>query len=274
MFTAFSDESGSPDQASVVVAGFLASDEQWVEFERNWTDTLHNFGISHFHASEFAHSVGEFAKWKDHTKDQALKEGRQRFLRQLLAHIILRTRFCYSHTVRMSDYRKLNGVYILSAVPPYALCGRTAVKSVTEWATRNHVPETHIKYVFEDGAKDKGFFLKRMVKDRGFEPILKKKDEAIPLQAADLLAYETNAAIRDIFEKGVTEFERLRFPIRMIEDNVPHRMADFGTYSEKDLEAFCVNAKIPRRDSINEQDFVGMTKKEIEAELERRWRNP
>jgi hypothetical protein len=111
---------------------------------------------------------------------------------------------------------------------------------------RNKIPEAQIRHIFEDGAKHKGFLLKRLIKDKGFEPIFKKKDEAVPLQAADLLAYETFVGIRSIFEKGVADFDDLRYPLRML-DEVPHRIDDWGTYSEKDLETFCLNARIPRR---------------------------
>lgn len=273
MFTAYYDESGSPEQRAVVVASFVASDEQWLEFERNWNDTLRQFDISLFHAVEFFQSVGEFAKWNAHSTNRELQETRQWFLRQLLAHIKLRVRFCCSHVVRMEDYRKVNQTYFLDAVPPYAISGRTAVKSVTDWANRNHISEAQINHVFEDGAKHKGSLQKSIIKHKGFEPIFKKKDEAVPLQAADLLAYETHAGIRDIFERGVTDFDDLRYPLRML-DEVPHRMIDWGTYSETNLEEFCVKAKIPRRDSIDKKDFEGLTHKEIVAKLDQLWGNP
>jgi hypothetical protein len=272
VFTAYYDESGSPDALAVVVAGFVASDDQWREFERNWNESLNAFGISHFHAVEFAQSVGEFTKWKGHEKSPGLQLERQRFLRQLLAHIKLRARFCCSHVVRMADYRKVNGVYFLDAVQPYALCGRTAVASVIGWSSRNKIPETQVRHIFEDGAKHKGFLQKRLIKDKGFNPIFMKKDEAVSLQAADLLAYETLLGIRNIFEKGVTDFERLRYPFRML-DEVPHTMIDWGIYSEEDLENFCLNARIPRRDSIDSKDFEGLTQKEIVEKLTEIWGN-
>jgi len=57
VFTAYYDESGSPEEHAVAVAGFVATDESWKEFERNWSYTLRQFGISQFHAVDFAHSV-------------------------------------------------------------------------------------------------------------------------------------------------------------------------------------------------------------------------
>jgi hypothetical protein len=274
VFTAYSDESGSPDNHALVVAGFVASDQQWKEFERNWTATLCQFGITLFHSAEFAHSVGEFSKWRGHQRNPALKEERQWFLRQLLAHIKLRTRFCYSHGVRMAEWREVDEIYFLSALlQPYALCGRTVVKNVDEWAVLNNIPKTEIQYVFEDGARHKGLLQKRIIKDKGFNPIFKKKLEAVPLQAADLLAYETLAGFRDIFDRNITDFDGLRYPLKVMEQ-VPHRMEDWGIFSQKNLEDFCVAVRLPRRDSINPKDFEGMSHDEIAAKLKEIWGEP
>jgi hypothetical protein len=269
MFTAYNDESGHPEQKAVVVAGFVASDKQWVEFERNWNDTLQEFGVSGFHAREYFHSVGEFAKWANHRSNPEIAEMRQRFLRQLIAHIKLRSRLCYSHAVRMASYHKVDEVYFLRAMRPYELCGRTAVKSVTDWANRNQIPQNQITHVFEDGAKHKGFLEKRIVTDKKFEPVFKNAAEAVPLQAADLLAYETLLGLRAIFEHGVTDFDDLRYPLRKL-DEIPHRMEDWGIFEEHNLEDICKNIGIPRRDSFNYKDLEGMSKKEIEAEVRRR----
>src|SRR5215831_17772262 len=64
-YTAYFDGSGSPaDTAAVVVAGFVAPVDQWVDFERNWNECLKHFGVSALHMREFAHSRGEFSSWK------------------------------------------------------------------------------------------------------------------------------------------------------------------------------------------------------------------
>lgn len=270
MFTAYNDESGHPQQEAVVVAGFVASDKQWVEFERNWNDTLHEFGVSGFHAKEYFHSVGEFAQWANHRSNPEIAETRQRFLRQLIAHIKLRCRLCYSHAVQMTSYHKVDEVYFLRAMRPYELCGRTAVKSVTDWAIRNRIPQNQITHVFEDGAKHKGFLEKRILTDKKFEPVFKTAAEAVPLQAADLLAYETLLGLRAIFERGVTDFDDLRYPLRKLEE-VPHRMEDWGIYEEHNLEDVCKHIGIPRRDSFDYKEFEGMSHEEIVVEVRRRF---
>jgi hypothetical protein len=246
MFTAYFDDSGSPDDTlAVVVAGFVASDEQWAEFERNWNDSLKQFGISLFHMKDFAHSVGEFSKFKGN------KEDREWFLRQLLAHINVRVRHSCGHAVLMDDFRKVNSLlaFEVFGITPYSLCGRTCLASVSNWAKRWGIAEDQIRYVFEDGSKGKGTLEQRILRDKGITPVFKKKRESVPLQAADLFAYEMLAGNRDIFKKGVDSFDGLRYPIRQL-SVLLRQPLDWGTYAQKDLEAFCENAGVPRRDSL------------------------
>src|ERR1700723_237460 len=172
MFTAYFDDSGSPDDTlAVVVAGFVASDGQWTEFERNWNDTLKQFGIPLFHMKEFAHSTGKFSKFKHD------KKNREWFLRQLLSHINLRVRHSCGHAVLMDDFRKVNEVYAFEAIniTPYSLCGRTCLASVGNWAKRSGVADDQIRYVFEDGSKGKGTLEHRIQRDKGTTAVFKKK---------------------------------------------------------------------------------------------------
>jgi hypothetical protein len=79
VFKVYLDESGSPDDTTaVVVAGFLASLEQWIEFERNWKEAVASFGVTALHMRDFAHSNREFAAWKYD------EQKRQRFLSRLI----------------------------------------------------------------------------------------------------------------------------------------------------------------------------------------------
>ena len=64
-FTAYFDGSGSPHDTPVVtVAGFIATADQWGEFERNWRDACASFGVSALHMRDYAHSRREFENWK------------------------------------------------------------------------------------------------------------------------------------------------------------------------------------------------------------------
>jgi hypothetical protein len=232
------------DTLAVVVAGFVATDEQWPHFERNWNDTLKQFGISLFHMKEFAHSVREFAKFRNN------KQDREFLLRQLLSHIKLRVTYTSGHAVLMDGYRKVNETYALDyALPPYALAGRTCVARINLWAERRGIPKGQIRHVFEDGSTGKRALYESVLHDHQIEVTFKKKDECVALQAADLFAYEILASNRFIFGKGITDFDRLRYPIRQLEPLFRDQY-DWGTYQQEDLEQFCRRASIPRRDSF------------------------
>jgi len=243
MYTAYYDDSGSAgDTLAVVVAGFVAKSEQWLHFERNWNDSLRQFGIAHFHMRDFAHCLRQFARFKGD------KEGREFFLRQLISHIKLRVTYTNAHAVLMDDYRKVNGEYVMDAFPPYALAGRTCIARVNLWAERRGIPKNHIQHVFEDGSAGKRELYQTVLRDHGVEVSFKGKNECVPLQAADLFAHETLAANRFVFEKGISDFGQLRYPIRQLESLMRDQF-DWGTYTRGNLEEFCRKAGLPRRDS-------------------------
>src|SRR5579863_4271477 len=175
MYTAYYDESGThSDSIAVVVAGFVASDSQWVEFVRNWNETLVHFGISLFHMRDFNHSLREFSKFKQNKPD------REWFLRQLLGHINLRLTHAVGHAVLMADYGAVNVAYALDAVfPPYALAGRTCVAGVNRWAERRGIPKDQIQHAFEDGAKGKGYLADSVLRDHNMKVLFKKKADCV-----------------------------------------------------------------------------------------------
>src|SRR5437870_595584 len=105
-FTGYFDGSGSPDDTiAVVVAGFVATAEQWIEFERNWNDCLRDFEVSSLHMRHFAHSRGEFAAWKGN------EEKRRRFLGRLISIIRIRVWHSFASAVVMEDYRNVDAKY-------------------------------------------------------------------------------------------------------------------------------------------------------------------
>ena len=61
MMEAYFDESGTHDSSPVMcVAGYLFSAEQAARLDLEWADVLDRYKLSHFHAADCAHGVGEF----------------------------------------------------------------------------------------------------------------------------------------------------------------------------------------------------------------------
>src|SRR5688572_11852734 len=86
VFTAYVDESGSDDANPCIGVGGLISDSnKRAEFESRWQSVLLASEVKHSHMREFAHSTGEFSKWKSSTKD--FEPQRRAFLAALCASI-------------------------------------------------------------------------------------------------------------------------------------------------------------------------------------------
>ncbi len=75
MFTAYFDESGTHNNSAIVVAGYIATDKQWVEFSQNWNDLLQDQGISHFHRTDLESLKKEFRGWDDPRKIRVIQQA-------------------------------------------------------------------------------------------------------------------------------------------------------------------------------------------------------
>jgi hypothetical protein len=247
MFTGFFDGSGSPDDtAAVVVAGFIAPAEQWIEFERNWKDMLRDFGVSSLHMREYAHSVGDFASWKGDKKKRA------RFMGRAINIILTRVQHSFASAVVMDDYRRVDAKYRLSEfVKPLTLAGCTCVNKAHHWARKHMKEDDKIAFVFEDGDTDKGDLM-RSVKQHfpGITPNFLTKDRSVAFQAADLLAYEHLQANKKVMKAGlgVLGLEDLRYPLQAMSKVPGARSDDWGFHLEDELIDSCIRDNIAKRE--------------------------
>jgi hypothetical protein len=243
-YTAVFDGSGSPaDTIAVVVAGFVAPDDQWVDFERNWNDCLKHFGVSALHMRHFAHSRGEFTGWK---QDEA---KRRSFLRQLIGIIKARVWHSFASAVLMDDYRKVDAKYCLSEFSrPYALAGCTCLAKLNRWGQKWLKPEDGIAIVFEDGDNDKGALVAAVKQHFTITPAFLSKEKSVAFQAADLLAYENLLANKKVKEKGIVFENELRYPLAEL-SKLPggHDSDDWGVHMEDDMMDSCSRDSIALR---------------------------
>lgn len=246
MFTAYFDGSGHADStATVVVAGFIAPIDQWLKFETSWKECLAEFGVTSLHMKHFAHSRGEYSKWKDDEKK------RQAFLGKLIKIIKRRTARSFASAVRMEDYRKVDLRFQISEYTrPYPLAAMTCVTKLIKTPTLAGVDKNQILYVFEHGDQDQGQLAKTMEEAYRITPVFWKKDRSVAFQAADLLAYEqfnVNTALSKLAAKEVLEFEKLRFPLRALSEMPGSE--DWGVHLEDDMTDSCKKIKVRLRDA-------------------------
>jgi len=253
------DESGtSADTPRVAVAGLFSTEVQWHHFTRNWNETLAEFSVSMFHSREFTHSIGEYAKWKDHKHDPVAKIEREKFLRRLLSHIKLRVQTSFCTAVQMADYNQVNLDYPLREnCSPYTLCARTCLIKARDWAKKRDIADRRIIHVFEAGAEDQSQLKRQVERFSRVSPEFRKKFEAdaVPLQAADMLAYEYFLAARDVVAREIKSFEELRYPIRSLEE-IPHAESNWGFYTEQNIRTTLHNSGMKKRERQNSQGDV------------------
>jgi len=131
-FTAYLDDSGHPsDREMVVVAGLLASQEQWLLLEAEWRAALHRVGLDYFHMADFEAGHGDY---------QHVSGSDRESLPTRLANIIrVRSRCSYCSMVPMDSYRQVNAEWALEECigTPYALAGGNVVKELVKWGDRN-----------------------------------------------------------------------------------------------------------------------------------------
>jgi hypothetical protein len=239
MFTAYFDDSGHPDRGpELVVGGYISTVEKWVRFEEEWSEVLELFDVEYFHMKEFAHSTGEFSGWKGN-------DGRRiAFLKRLAKVIRRRVLASVSSAMLMNDFRAVDEIYALSEfVSPYPICGVNSQHKSIEWLKEHNLPVEHLKFVYEDGTKDKGKFVDLADNLRFPIPSFEPKRKFRALEAADFIAWELGKIIRDVDKNTL----RIRASVDELRKNMP-RM--WGIYRKEDLLRFCKAQGLPLRSSL------------------------
>jgi hypothetical protein len=178
-YSLYLDAAGHPsDQPHVVVAGFIATESAWLNFEPEWAEALRRNGLGPvFHMTDFEKNFRDSPKHDD-------------ILRDLIQVIGTHASASICSTVPMDDYRNVNEHYILEEGigKPYGLVARGAYMSACLWQQKYGRPGKILTFV-ESGTLHEGDMRKCFKRD-GFDepiPVDKKHPSA---QAADLFAWE------------------------------------------------------------------------------------
>src|SRR5262249_948186 len=123
MWTAVFDAAGHErDQDYLVIAGFIARTQDWLEFESEWLTRLQRDGLNHYHHSE-------------HSRRQNLLNVLvgiiQRHVAQKVACCVPKSSLAVLPKVLRDNFR----------LTAYSLAGRTAVGQVREWLLYRRTPD-------------------------------------------------------------------------------------------------------------------------------------
>jgi hypothetical protein len=191
VFQAYCDDAGSP---YVCVAGYVFEPEQCLRLDDEWSQVIHKYGVSVFHMGDCAHGTGEFQGMP--------KKDRAELATACIGIIKRRARMGIIASVDQAEFRRLGtprGYH-----DAYVQCLVWCVAGAGSWA-RRYASGQKISFFFESGATlqkraDRAIEFSRQFHDADpcnhSHTFIGKKD-AKALQAADLLAWEWQAELRN-----------------------------------------------------------------------------
>lgn len=130
MYSVYFDRSRCDEPPVTVVGGYLATVEEWVQFDIDWRLLLAKENLPYFHMKEFAHSQKAFCSgWKDN------EEKRSRFLADLVDITASHATISFSAAVKDSEFAEVDREYEFSPKfgNPYSYCARLCAGKVRQW---------------------------------------------------------------------------------------------------------------------------------------------
>jgi Protein of unknown function (DUF3800) len=218
---AYVDESGSDDANAVIgVGGLISNSEKWAEFESRWTSVMLASEVKYSHMREFAHSVGEFTKWKSSTK--GFEPQRRAFLAALCASITNSAAYSFGAILTKSHYEQFVPEDMRKDMgTPYTFLGRYCMARVGVWADNNGVDEP-VNIVFEQGQPETalrfqhGILSAHELARKEFrigQLSFADKRSVLELQAADVVAYELVKHWNDL---ASSRSNKPRYPLQQL----------------------------------------------------------
>jgi Protein of unknown function (DUF3800) len=215
IWTAYLDESGTHDDSPIMLmGGFLANEDQWKSFDKEWQSLLNSFGIPFSHAVDLKHRKKQFKGWPVKKSDEfvlAVNRIREEQLELAVTAII-----------RKDDY---NSIYKSAPNPrklrkdsKFGVLFRGCLSAIVSAVTTNLelAKQATINFILEDGAKnahdaERLFELGKSNNLPEWSHLLGSltfgQKQSYGLQAADLLVYASIRLERDDHGDEPTEIE-------------------------------------------------------------------
>lgn len=222
MFEAYFDESEThPNSSFVCVAGYLFSKEMALKFAELWEQNVKPLlpkNVEVFHAVD-CYALSK--KDRDTIFDAMIEITKDTIDRGIVVGV---ARSEYENAIkRHQKIKRMIGT-------KYTLCALRCAEYLSDWLLEDKI-EGDITYYFEDGNKHRGE-LENFLKTISYSPLMKQKyrlkkygfyakNEALQLQASDLLAWEWQRSYATAFQPGCERREwRITLP-RLVKK--PHK---------------------------------------------------
>lgn len=199
---AYFDESGTHEGSPVMsIAGYIFEKDQCDRLKDSWAATLTQYQLPYFRMSECANGTGGFAALS--MADRVACE------RSMINHIKTRMTLGFAVSMSQAEFSKMAPPHFINVFgDAYVACTVLAMASVGYWARKSGYTGD-VAYFFESGHSQQSDAEKRMrlidgLADRRSEfryisHTFADKRLVLPLQAADLLAWQWRKGFIDMF---------------------------------------------------------------------------
>lgn len=233
LFRFYCDESydgkaSNPDYFTM--SGFFADQPTWEEVEEEWDAINRRYGILEFHATKLNRRVGQYEGW---CRDKACEYSAE------LLHVITRQKMrmvAYNCGIRGDAYRNvISNVGQMKLGHPWIMCFQSCIAMVAKHMET--LPESDcFSVVFGQESRFEGMAVSAF-SQMAANPLFEYRhrlmtctsgspEKIIPLQVADLMAYEYYKRICQHGQR--TPVPELRVPLRLIQDNNNYCEGIFG----------------------------------------------
>ena len=175
------------------MGGYVAPENSWVTFNRTWRRLLRDNDLEFFHMTDYVARQGRYKAWSESQRLGVMK--------RIVTYIGRTATLGVSAAVSMADYAALTPESKKLIGTPYSICAGACVGRVAR-RLRDLGINQRVAYVFELGDAGQGAVKNGMANvfsdPRHRERYLvqcydfkSKRTNALGLQAADVLAFET-----------------------------------------------------------------------------------
>lgn len=243
MLTACFDE--SYDAGTFAIGGLVLTNEKRDRFIPEWSAALRDAGVPVFHMSKYESRLGDFAAW-DNSKRLAVID-------RLTSLIVQHISFGFGVSIDMRHYQAVvppEGTRFIGG--PYRFCFQLCLQRMMKLLPRGVSP---VDCVFDQNNAEGGRALltfpeiKRVWDQNGTlgNIAFGSRAEFVPLQAADIIAYETFKMVKNLSEGGPRDTRRLC--ARLYEESLQFGVSHYDRDNLSVLvRAFVANGHIPSPD--------------------------
>ncbi len=221
MIYAYLDESGSHDKSKIfALAGYYGELEEWETFGRHWKCALEQAGLKGvpFHAADFEGGYDIFKDWSVARKIDLMEK--------LINVIDRRDLHGVAGAIVMREYKEAvtgESEFLEEKWAPYIVCQQLCYQKILK-KTATDVAFVHDRQEEYDYPAQQWFFEYKDAHpehaDRMKSVTFSSKKDYLPLQAADLLAYETAKGLHN----------------RLYDSERPHRKSMLALARKKRLD--------------------------------------